>query len=128
MLIMVCSLTSGDSETLVIAVRRMSWNRSRNPGTISLTGLPMVRQEVKAELFSGSGVDGQVLRLDRFTALPFCRRNFSPRRQARTVLPSQSKGCKSAPICTLIGCSEIRGTLLEGMAGTAGLEPARPLP
>jgi len=37
---------------------------------------------------------------------------------------SQSKGCESTPICTLIGCREIRGTLLEGMAGTTGLEPA----
>ena len=43
-------------------------------------------------------------------------------RQER-FLPSQSKGYKSAPICTLVGCSEIRGTLLEGMAGTTGLEP-----
>ena len=41
-----------------------------------------------------------------------------------TGFPSQSKGCKSAPICTLIACGEIRGTLFGRNGGTTGLEHA----
>jgi hypothetical protein len=51
-------------------------------------------------------------------------RNFPRDVRQERFLPSQSKACKSAPICNLVDYSEIRGTLLEGMAGTTGLEPA----
>jgi hypothetical protein len=48
----------------------------------------------------------------------------STRENASNRRKGVQKGCGNAPFCTLVGCSEIRSTLLEGMAGTTRLELA----